>query len=176
MKKSIIESKFVEYCLALNIKSERNYFLDTPNGDREYICATPGTIYLTQSDPRAGKYWAIAQNGERGTNSIIYGYANIYQVYGYMDGVVKSQEKKLPVFNTPSADFKHPSLQFDWGNAEVNENEAYILDNIGRTQIEPEQWELIFRSMGNEELFEYTYDNEHDAQSDWNKLQELTAI
>lgn len=85
MKKKQLQQLFEQYCQQCNVATSRSHFEDD-----KYVMAIPETIYLAQSDPRAGNNWAIMKNGDNGTVSVLYGYVPAAQMVGYLEAKMEA--------------------------------------------------------------------------------------
>lgn len=88
MKKQELQSMFNAYCKVFNLTIDRSRF-EGEGESRKYISAKPETVYLGQSDPRAGNTWAIIQNTDNGCISCLYGYVSADRLCGYMEGEIQ---------------------------------------------------------------------------------------
>lgn len=81
--KKELNDKFIEYCKEFNLTIEQSHF-----EEGKYITAQPGTVFLTSSDIRKGKTWAIYENLENGTFTHLYEYSSPDELFGYMEGML----------------------------------------------------------------------------------------
>lgn len=86
--KKELNDKFIEYCKEFNLTIEQSRF-----EDGKYITAQIGTVFLTQSDPRLGKKWAIFQNTENHGISLMYDHSSPDELFGYMEGMLTMLSK-----------------------------------------------------------------------------------
>ena len=88
MKQKDLNALFEQYCKAYSIDNERSRHIG-----EEYKVAAKGSQYLTQSDSRAGKMWAIMVNNGTGCVSVHYGYVTAERMAGYLEAMIQKADK-----------------------------------------------------------------------------------
>ena len=118
MKNSELQAKFKEYAAALDLTIERSHY----EGEK-YITAKPGTIYLANSDIRAGHNYAIATTlNTHGAINIMYGFYSADHMYGYMQGVITGLKIEKPAIKPAGPE----PIYFTRIDNDTNGNPRYV--------------------------------------------------